>query len=79
MDWLDWLLLVARVVVVFFALLISVLIYIWFERKIIADMQTRMGPMRAGPARHPDHPRRRHQALLQGGHHPRRTPTGRST
>ena len=46
MDWLDWLLLAARVVVVFFALLISVLVYIWFERKIIADMQTRMGPMR---------------------------------
>ena len=45
MDWLDWLLLVARVVIVFFALLISVLVYIWFERKIIADMQTRMGPM----------------------------------
>ena len=49
MDWLDWLLLAARVVIVFFALLISVLVYIWFERKIIADMQTRMGPMRAGP------------------------------
>jgi NADH-quinone oxidoreductase subunit H len=49
MDWLDWLLLVAQVVIVFFALLISVLVYIWFERKIIADMQTRMGPMRAGP------------------------------
>ena len=49
MDWLDWLLLVAQVVIVFFALLISVLLYIWFERKVIADMQTRMGPMRAGP------------------------------
>jgi NADH-quinone oxidoreductase subunit H len=49
MDWLDWLLLVARVVIVFFALLISVLLYIWFERKVIADMQTRVGPMRAGP------------------------------
>src|ERR687898_624772 len=49
MDWLDWLLLVARVVIVFFALLISVMLYIWFERKVIADMQTRKGPMRAGP------------------------------
>jgi NADH-quinone oxidoreductase subunit H len=49
MDWLDWLLLVARVVVVFFGLLLSVLLYIWFERKVIADFQTRKGPMRAGP------------------------------
>ena len=49
MDWLDWLLLVARVVVVFFALLIAVMLFIWMERKVIADMQTRTGPIRAGP------------------------------
>lgn len=49
MDGLDWVLLVARVVVVFFALLIAVMIYIWMERKVIADLQTRKGPMRAGP------------------------------
>jgi NADH-quinone oxidoreductase subunit H len=49
MDWIDWLLLAARIVVVFFALLIAVLLYIWMERKVIADMQTRKGPMRAGP------------------------------
>jgi NADH-quinone oxidoreductase subunit H len=49
MDWLDWVLLVARVVVVFFALLVAVLLLIWVERKAIADMQTREGPMRAGP------------------------------
>ncbi len=48
MDFVDWLLLVIRVAVVFFALLISVTIYIWFERKTIADMQTRTGPLRAG-------------------------------
>jgi NADH-quinone oxidoreductase subunit H len=48
-DWVDWLLLAIRVVVVFFGLLLSVLLYIWFERKVIADMQTRKGPMRAGP------------------------------
>lgn len=49
MDLLDWVLLVARVAVVFFGLLILVMLLIWMERKVIADMQTRVGPMRAGP------------------------------
>jgi NADH-quinone oxidoreductase subunit H len=48
-DWLDWVLLIARVVIVFFALLIAVMLYVWMERKVIADFQTRKGPMRAGP------------------------------
>ena len=45
----DWLLLAARVVVVFFVLLISVMLLVWLERKLIADFQTRIGPKRAGP------------------------------
>jgi len=49
MGWLDWFLLLARVVIVFFVLLIAVMLYIWMERKVIADFQTRKGPMRAGP------------------------------
>ncbi len=49
MDWIDWSIVVVRVVLVFFVLLIAVMLYIWMERKVIADMQTRVGPMRAGP------------------------------
>ena len=49
MDWLDWLLLVARVALIFAVLLISVMLVIWVERKVVADMQTRIGPKRAGP------------------------------
>jgi NADH-quinone oxidoreductase subunit H len=49
MDWVDWVLLVARVVIVFFVLLIAVILYVWMERKVIADFQTRTGPLRAGP------------------------------
>jgi NADH-quinone oxidoreductase subunit H len=49
MDWIDWLLLVGRIVVVFAVLLVAVMLTIWMERKVIADMQTRIGPNRAGP------------------------------
>jgi NADH-quinone oxidoreductase subunit H len=49
MDLGQWLLLAARIVVIFFGLLIAVMLVIWLERKVIADMQTRIGPNRAGP------------------------------
>jgi NADH-quinone oxidoreductase subunit H len=49
MDWVDWVLLIVRVGVVFAVLLVSVMLVIWLERKLVADMQTRLGPKRAGP------------------------------
>jgi NADH-quinone oxidoreductase subunit H len=49
-DWVGWVLAVARVAVIFVALLIAVMLVIWIERKVVADMQTRVGPNRAGPA-----------------------------
>ena len=48
-HWVELLIVVIKVLVAFGALLVSVMLMIWFERKVISDMQSRVGPNRAGP------------------------------
>ncbi|MCZ7527621.1 MAG: NADH-quinone oxidoreductase subunit NuoH [Acidimicrobiia bacterium] len=43
------LIVIGKVVVVFAVLMVAVMFYVWFMRKVIADMQNRIGPATAGP------------------------------
>jgi NADH-quinone oxidoreductase subunit H len=48
-NWQVIVIVVVKVLIAFVALLISTALMIWFERKAISDMQSRIGPNRAGP------------------------------
>jgi NADH-quinone oxidoreductase subunit H len=48
-DWVDVAIVGLKVGVVFAMLMVAVMLMIWFERKLISDMQNRIGPNQAGP------------------------------
>src|ERR671919_1022083 len=48
-DWLDVAIIGIKTIVIFGFLLVSVMMTIWVERRIVAFMQQRYGPNRVGP------------------------------
>ena len=47
--WTPLLIILIKVVVVFVVGLVATMLRVWFERKVIAGMQNRVGPIKAGP------------------------------
>jgi NADH-quinone oxidoreductase subunit H len=49
LEWTPLVLIVVKVLVIFVIGLVGTMFMVWFERKIIAGMQNRVGPNKAGP------------------------------
>jgi NADH-quinone oxidoreductase subunit H len=49
LNWEVWLIVLIKCLVALLVLLIGTALMVWFERKVISDMQSRVGPDRAGP------------------------------
>lgn len=48
-DFTTFFIIAGKAVIMFVVVLIAVMFYVWFMRKVIADMQNRIGPATAGP------------------------------